>query len=83
MPCWIYLGGDADAITCEEPADAVLQRVENAAPGTFIHFGVSRLSRDDDVRTGFIRAEDIVAVMPMHPRQVEAELDDPPNWLQD
>ena len=50
-------------------------------PGTFIHFGVSRLSRDDDVRTGFIRAEDIV--MPMHPRQVGAELDDPPNWLQD
>jgi hypothetical protein len=82
MPCWIYLRGDEDAITCEDPADVVMQRIESAEPATFIHFGLARLSRDDDIRTGYIRAGDIVAVMPMHPRQVEAELDDPPDWLQ-
>jgi hypothetical protein len=83
VPCWIYLRADEDAITCEEPADVIVERVENAEPGGFIHFDVARLSRDDSVRTGYIRASDIVAVMPMHPRQVQAELDDPPDWLQD
>ena len=83
VPCWIYLRGDEDAITSEDPADVVMQRIETADPAAFIHFGLARLSRDDDVRTGYIRAGDIVAVMPMHPRQVEDELDDPPDWLQD
>ena len=83
MPCWIYLRADEDAITCQEPADVVLQRVESAEPGAFVPYEVARLSHDDGVRTGYVRAGDVVAVMPMHPRQVEAELDDPPDWLQD
>jgi hypothetical protein len=80
MPCWIYLRGDPDGITCEEPADVVLQRIEEAQPHAFIHFGLARLAHDDEVRTGYIRAGDIVSVMPIHPRQVESELDDPPDW---
>lgn len=81
MPCWIYLRADPDAITCEEPAAVVLQRVEAADSDAFIHFALARLTRTDDVRTGYIRAGDIAAVMPIHPRQVEADLDDPPDWL--
>ena len=80
MPSWIYLRGDPEAITCEEPADLILKRIEEASPGAFIHFGLARLAHDDEGRTGYIRAADIVAVMPMHPRQVEADLDDPPEW---
>jgi hypothetical protein len=41
-----------------------------------------RLAHDDDVRTGYARAGDIVAIMPIHPRQVEADLDDPPDWYE-
>lgn len=52
MPSWIHLRGDPEPITCEEPADVVLQRVEAAEPQTFIHFGLMRLGRDDEVRTG-------------------------------
>jgi len=28
----------------------------------------------------YIRATEITAVMPIHPRQVEAEMDEPPDW---
>ena len=80
MPSWIYLRGDAEAITSEEPADVVLKRVEEAEPAAFVHFGLARLAPDDEVRTGYLRAGDVVAVLPMHPRQVAAELDDPPEW---
>jgi hypothetical protein len=34
------------------------------------------------VRTGYARAKDIAAILPMHPRELEAELDDPPDWYQ-
>jgi hypothetical protein len=80
MPCWIYLRGDAEAITSEEPADVVLHRIEQAEADAFVHFGLSRLAPDDEVRTGYVRARDVVAVLPMHPRQVAADLDDPPEW---
>jgi hypothetical protein len=83
MPCWLYLRGDPDAITCEEPADVILMRVEEAGPEAFIHFALARLAHDDEVRTGYIRAGQIVAVMPMHPRQVQADLDEPPDWYSD
>lgn len=80
MPSWIYLRGDAEAITSEEPADVVVNRVEDAEPDAFVHFGLSRLAPDDEVRTGYVRAGDVVAVLPMHPLQVTADLDDPPEW---
>ena len=64
-------------------ADVVLQRVEASAPVAFVHIGLARLAHDDDVRTGYVRAGDVVSVMPMHPRQVAAELDEPPDWYGD
>jgi hypothetical protein len=82
VPCWIYLRGDPDAITSEEAADVVLRRVEDAEPETFIQFALRRLAHDDDVRTGYVRAGEIVAVLPMHPLQAEADLDDPPEWYE-
>jgi hypothetical protein len=80
MPCWIYLRGDADAIVSNEAADVVLHRVEGAEEDAFIQVALTPLAHDDEARTGFIRGTDIVAVLPMHPRQFESELDDPPDW---
>ena len=37
-------------------------------------------AHDDEPRTMYIRAAEVTAVMPIHPRQVEAELDEPPDW---
>ena len=81
MPCWIYLRGDEDPINCNEPADLVLQRIEDAAPGAFIHIAAPQYARDDEPqRTGYVLASGIVAVLPMHPHEFEAILDDPPDW---
>ena len=80
MPSWIYLRGDADAIVCNEPADVVLHRVEGAGAGDFVHVALTPIAHDDEPRTGFVMASEIVAVLPMHPRQYESELDDPPDW---
>ena len=79
MPWWIYLRGDPEAITCEEPADLILKRIEGSEQWR-VHSFRSRLAHDDEVRTGYVRADDVVAVMPVHPRQVKADLDDPPAW---
>jgi hypothetical protein len=79
VPCWIYLRGDSEAIISNDAADTVLQRVEEA-DGGFITVTVVPLAHDDDVRTGYVRASDVAAVLPVHPRQYEAELDDPPDW---
>jgi hypothetical protein len=81
VPCWIYLRGDEDPIVCNEPADAVLKRIEQSAPDAFIHIVTAQLARDDEPQqTGYVLASGIVAVLPMHPRQFEAQLDDPPDW---
>lgn len=38
------------------------------------------LAHDDDARTAYVRAGDVVQVMPMHPRHAEHFMDDPPDW---
>lgn len=80
MPCWVYIRGDEEAITCNEPADVVLERIERADAGAFIHVVMAPLARDDEPRTGYVMAGEIVAVLPIHPRQFDAELDNPPDW---
>ena len=80
MPCWIYLRGDEDAIISDDAADVVLHRVEAAAEGAFIQVASVPVAHGDEPRTGFIRADDIVALLPVHPQQYESELDDPPAW---
>ena len=65
---------------CNEAADVVLQRMEAASPEAFVPIAMMRLAHDDEVRTGYVRASAVVAVLPMHPRQAEYELDDPPDW---
>ena len=81
MPCWIYLRGDPDAVMSNDAADAVLKRIEEAGDGDrFITVAGVQYGHDDEPRSGYIRASAIAAVLPMHPRQFEAELDDPPDW---
>ena len=80
VPCYVYLRGDPDAIHCNEAPDEVLRRIEGAAPEEFVHLATTAYAHDDAIRTGYARAGDVVAILPMHPRQLEASLDDPPSW---
>jgi hypothetical protein len=80
VPCYVYLRGDPDAIHCNEAPDEVLRRIEEAAPEEFVHLAMTAYAHDDAIRTGYARAGDVVAILPMHPRQLEASLDDPPSW---
>jgi hypothetical protein len=79
MPCWIYLRGDPDAIMSNDAADEVLKRIEQVGEG-FITVAGMQYAHDDEPRSGYIRASDISAVLAMHPRQYEADLDEPPDW---
>ena len=79
MPSWIYLRGDPDAIMSAEAADEVLTRIQEAGDG-FITVAGMQYAHGDESRSCYIRASDIAAVVAMHPRQYEAELDDPPDW---
>jgi len=46
----------------------------------FITVAGMQYAHKDESRSCYIRASDIAAVVAMHPRQYEAELDDPPDW---
>jgi hypothetical protein len=82
VPCFVYLRADPNPIHCNELPDEVLQRVEATAPDQFVQLASTPYGHDDAVRTGYARAGDIAAILPMHPRELEAELDDPPDWYQ-
>jgi hypothetical protein len=79
MPCWIYLRSDSDWIMSNDSADMVMRSLEEAGD-RFIAIATMPLGRGDEPRTAYVRASEIAAVLPMHPRQYEAELDDPPDW---
>jgi hypothetical protein len=82
VPCFIYLRADPDPIRCNEAADEVIQRVEAASADQFVHLATTPYAHDDSVRTAYARAGDIAAILPMHPRELEADFDDPPEWYQ-
>jgi hypothetical protein len=81
MPCKIYLRGDEDAIFCNEAADAVVQRIEDAEGRRFVQVALTPYGRGDAARTAYVTPGDVSAVLPMHPQEYEAGLDDPPDWL--
>ena len=81
MPCWIYLRGDENAIMCEDAAEDIVRRLEEAeSPDAFITFAAMRYAHDDRPRSGYVRAAEVQSVLGMHPREYEDELDDPPDW---
>jgi hypothetical protein len=81
MPCWIYLRGDENAIMCEDSAEAIIRRLEEVETAdAFITFAAMRYAHDDDARAGYVRALEVQSVLSMHPREYEADLDDPPDW---
>jgi hypothetical protein len=79
MPSWICMRGVEDAIMSNDSPDVVMRRIDEAGDG-WITIDTVRLAHDDEPRTMYVRATEITAVMPIHPRQVEAELDEPPDW---
>ncbi len=80
MPCKIYLRADPDAIFCNDPADVVLRRIEEGAGRRFVQVLLVPHGREDVPRTGYISPADVTAIVPMDPRELEAALDDPPDW---
>jgi hypothetical protein len=80
VPCFIYLREDPNPIRCNDPADIVVRRVEEASAGQFVHVALTPYGHDDVVRTAYVRCSDIAAILPMHPRELQADLDDPPDW---
>ena len=82
MPCFVYLRADPNPIHCNEAPDEVLKRVEASGPDKFVHLATTPYGHDDAVRTAYARAGDIAAILPMHPRELEADLDEPPDWYQ-
>lgn len=81
MPCKIYLRADEDAIYCNEAADAVVHRVEDAGDQRFIQVLLTPYGRGDAPRTAYVTPADVSAVLPIHPQEYEASLDDPPEWF--
>jgi hypothetical protein len=79
MPCWICLRGEVNAIMSNDSPDEVMRRID-AAGDAFITVAGIPMAHDDESRTLYVRASDITSVMPIHPREYEAELDDPPDW---
>jgi len=49
-------------------------------PDAFITFDAMRYAHDDHTRSGYVRASEVQSVLSMHPREYEADLDDPPDW---
>jgi len=71
--------GDPDAIMSNDSPDMIMRRIEEAGDG-FITIATIPFARDDESRTAYVRGSEIAAVLPLHPRQYEADLDDPPDW---
>lgn len=65
--CNIWSPGDTDAFHLTEPADIVVDRLERAAPGTFVAFPSTWTNRENGnvvERTMFLRADRVWAVSP-------------------
>jgi hypothetical protein len=83
MPCKLFLRGDPEAIYCNDPADVVLHRIEAAPESRFIQIALTPYAHGDTPRTAYVSPGDVSAILPMHPLELEAELDDPPDWYRD
>ncbi|MDP9378139.1 MAG: hypothetical protein M3P40_11320 [Actinomycetota bacterium] len=83
MPCKIYLRADEDAIYCNDAPDVVVRRIEEAGEQRFIQVSLTPFGHEDAARTAYVSPIDVTAVLPLHPREFDAMLDDPPDWFTD
>lgn len=79
MASFIYLQGVKPGILSHDGADVVAERFRSGGAG-FIAVTLGRVAHDDDLRTGFIRADGVTDVEPIHDREYASKLDDPPDW---
>jgi hypothetical protein len=83
MPCKVFLRADSEPIWCQDAADIVVQRIESAPPGTrFVQVQLTPNSHDDTPLSAYICPTDVAAVLPIHPRELASELDNPPEWFE-
>ncbi|PTL58732.1 hypothetical protein [Paraconexibacter algicola] len=83
MPSKVYIRADEDAIWCDDPADVVVKRVEQAGAEDFVQVTLISYGPADPHRTAYVRAGDVTAVLPIGRLEMEAVLEDPPDWYHD
>jgi hypothetical protein len=79
---WSHAGGraDEDAIYCNEPADVVVGRIEASDEARFIQVTLAPYGKADPPRTAYVSPGEVTAVLPTHQLELEAMVEDPPDW---
>lgn len=83
MPSKIFIRADEEPVWCDDPADVVIERIEQADRGAFIQVALISYGPADPSRTAYVRADDVTAVLPIGRLEMEAALDEPPEWYHD
>jgi hypothetical protein len=83
MSSKLFLIGDSEPLICEAEPDVLLDLLERVEPDAFMRVEMSPYARDEHSRPAYLRPSCVSAVMPMHPREREHWLDNPPEWLED
>ncbi len=83
MPCKVFLRADSEPIWCQDPADVVVQRIEDAGDGTrFVQVQLTPNAHGDAPLTAYICPIDVSAILPIHPKELSVELENPPEWYE-
>ncbi len=83
MPCKVFLRADSEPIWCQEPADLVVQKIEEAGADTrFVQAQLTPNGPGDTPLSAYICPADVSAILPIHPREMAAELENPPEWFE-
>jgi hypothetical protein len=83
MPCKVFLRADSEPIWCQDASDVVARRIEDAPPETrFVQVLLTPNSHDDAPLSAYICPADVTAILPIHPKELAAELDNPPEWFE-
>jgi len=81
MACKVFLRADSEPIWCQDPADKLVQRIEDAPPGTrFVQVQLTANAHVDAPLSAYICPADVSAILPIHPQELAHELDNPPEW---
>jgi hypothetical protein len=83
MPCKVFLRADSEPIWCQDAADIVVQRIQDAGPGTrFVQVQLTPNGHGDTPLSAYICPADVSAILPIHPKEMAAELENPPEWFE-
>lgn len=83
MPSKLYLAGDSDAIWLMLPPDEALSLIEQARANDtyYLRLDMVPITQHDTPRPAYFNPAQVAALLPLDPREIQAEYDDPPDWL--